>query len=81
MQCQAHQDLEVEAQLGEQVPLNVAQLLQEAVALLRRAEHKHLHLGELVQAVQPLAGSPCHRQHSLELQTTLLMGVVWCRQS
>ena len=49
----------MEAQLAEQVPLDVAQLLQEAVALLWGAEDKHLHLGELVQAVQALAGSPC----------------------
>lgn len=49
----------MQAQLGEQVALDVAQLLQQGLALLGGADHKHLHLGELVQPVQALAGRPC----------------------
>ncbi len=36
--------LEVEPQLGEELRLNLPQLLVQRLALLRRAQHKHLHL-------------------------------------
>ncbi len=54
-----HQDLEVQAQVGEQRLLKRGQLAQQRLALLRRAHHEQLHLAELVQAVQAAPGRAC----------------------
>lgn len=47
--------LEVQPQLRKHLLLQRDQLLVQRVTLLRRAQHKQLHLGELVHAVQALA--------------------------
>ncbi len=58
----AHQDLEVQAQVGEERLLKCRQLVQQRLALLRRADDKQLHLAELVQAVQAPPGRACSAQ-------------------
>ena len=53
----SYQDLEVQPQLSEHLPFNACQLFQQRLALLGRAQHKHLYLAELVHSVQPPACS------------------------
>ena len=47
--------LEVQPQLLKHLRLYGDQLLVQRLGLLRRAHHKHLHLAELVHAVEALA--------------------------
>ena len=52
----------MQAQVGEERLLKCRQLVQQRLALLRRADDKQLNLAELVQAVQAAPGRACSTQ-------------------
>jgi len=55
----SHQDLVVQPQLLEHGLLYLAEFLQDGLALLGGAQHKHLHLAELVHPVEAPVHRPC----------------------